>query len=130
MTGLSLGLALGAVVCLATDASSDQLVRVGIYCVSLESFGTPVHALKTGERHPQTSFVMSNRAENEDERRVYSVAPLNDEVFRALAALKKDARVCLTANRMTVRHGLDLLLAWRIDACDDFECTNVPRFDE
>ena len=130
MTRTSLGLVLGAALFLATDALGDRLVRVGVYCVSAESYGTPVKTLRTGDRYPQISFLVSNRSEIEDERRIYAVAPLNDEVFRGLAALAKDARVCLTASHMTVRHGLDILLAWGLETCVDFECTNVPKYDD
>ena len=130
MTRISLGLVLGAVLFLPTDALGDQLVRGGVYCVSAESYQTPVKPLRTGERHPQILFVVSNRSEIEDERRNYAVAPLNDEVFRGLAALAKDARVCLTASRLTSRHGLDILLAWSLETCVDFDCTNVPKYDD
>ncbi len=130
MTRISLGLVLGAVLFLPTDALGDQLVQGGVYCVSAESYQTPVKPLRTGERYPQILFVVSNRSEIEDERRIYAVAPLNDEVFRALTALAKDERVCLTASRMTVRHGLDILLAWGLETCVDFECSNVPKREE
>ncbi len=120
MTRIPLGLVLGAMLFLATDALGDRLVRVGVFCVSAETYGTPTKTLRTGERYPQISFVVSNRSEIESERRIYAVAPLNDEVFRGLAALTKDARVCLTASLMTARHGLDILLAWGLETCVDF----------
>ena len=130
MTKVSFGLVLGAVLFLATDALGDRLVAVGVYCVSVEPYGAPVKAQRIGERQPQISFRVSNRSEIEDELRIYAVAPLNGEVFRGLSALAKDARVCLTANRISVRHGSDILLAWSLETCLDFECTNVPRYDD
>jgi hypothetical protein len=130
MTRIPLGLVLGAVLFLATDALGDGFAAVGVYCVSVGPHGPPVKALRTGERQPQISFRVSNRSTIEDELRIYAVAPLNDEVFRGLAALSEDARVCLTANRISIRHGLDILLAWSLETCVDFECTNVPRYDD
>ncbi len=131
MTGVSRSLLLGAVLFLAAaDALGDRLVRTGVYCVSVETYQTKAKIRTTGQRHPQIAFYVSDRSEIEDEKRLYVVAPLNDEVFRGLAALSKGARICLTASHMSVRHGPDVLLAWDLQACVNFDCTNVPAYDE
>ena len=110
-----------------TDASADRFVGAGTFCVSLDlrvARGSPV---RKGERSPPIAFYVSNRADLEDDRRRYVVAPLNEGVFQALARLSADARICLMASYLTVRHGDDILFAWNLEECEDFACTNVPR---
>ncbi len=130
MTRISPALVLCVAVLMATNAFGDQLVGVGLYCLSIESVGPPSKPLRAGERPPHLAFRVSNRSEIVDERKTFAVAPLNDEVFRSLAALTTDARICLSASHMTIRHGLDILFAWRVDTCTDFDCTNVRGFED
>ncbi len=131
MTGVSRSLLLGAVLLLpAADALGDRLIGAGVFCVSAETYQTKAKVRTIGQRDPQIAFYVSDRSEIEDEKKFYAVAPLNDEVFRGLAALPKDARICLTASQMSVRHGHDLLFAWDLQACVNFDCTNVPAYDE
>ena len=124
------GLALVAGLLLFTDASADQLVGVATYCVSVDFQLTRDPPLRTGEMSPRIAFYVSNRADLEDEQKQYVVAPLNEGVFRALARLSTDARICLMASHMTVRHGRDILFAWNLEECEDFSCTNVPRYGD
>ncbi len=131
MKGASRGLALvAALLSCAAAASADQLVGVGGYCVSVDTYRTRVSAPRAGERPPQVAFYVSNRAESEDEQKRYAVAPLNERVFQALARLSTDARICLMASHLSVRHGWDILFAWDLVECENFACTNVPAYED
>ena len=124
------GLALVAGLLSFADASADQLVGVGTYCVSIDSHVRRDSPLRTGERPPRIAFYVSNRADLEDEQKQYVVAPLNERVFRALAQLSTDRRICLMASHQASRHGRDILFAWNLAECEDFACTNVPSYGD
>ena len=124
------GLVLVAGLLSFADASADQLVGVGTYCVSIDSHVRRDSPLRTGERPPRIAFYVSNRADLEDEQKRYAVAPLNERVFRALSRLSTDTRICLIASHLASRHGRDILFAWNLAECEDFACTNVPSYED
>ena len=124
------GLALVAGLLWFTDASADRFVGAGTYCVSVDLRVARDSPLRKDEIPPAITFHVSNRADLEDDQRRYVVAPLNEGVFRALARLSTDARICLMASHPTARHGGDILFAWNLEECEDFACTNVPRYGD